>query len=259
VSEPCHPSEILADRIRPFAGTAEGEDNDESPIGDRWSWTLGEQQFNRFKAMPAGSDAKFKFVFAYHPLGGLEDYVGGGAAGAHMFEWGGYNIDGTTSGFSAQRPGWGDQPIHQLMVAYGVSAFFHGHDHMYAYEKRDGVVYQEMPSASMTGSGFSTCYSGASGSYAIQVLPSPGHLRIAVAATDATVGYIASSSGALNYSYTIEPNDSGFKLGGVNSDGLVNSTDALIVLSYDVGMSAPFAVATGACPLSVTQPAGCTP
>jgi hypothetical protein len=47
--------------------------------------------------------------------------------------------------------------------------------------------------------------------------------------------------------------------GDVNSDGYVNSTDALIVLSYDVGMSVPFPVGTGACPSSVTQPAGCTP
>jgi hypothetical protein len=279
--------------VKPFAGTAGGEDNDESPIGDRWSWTLGEQQFNWFKATLAGSDAKYKFVFAHHPLGGLEDYVRGGAAAAHMFEWGGYNIDGTTWGFSTQRPGWGDQPIHQLMVAYGVSAFFHGHDHVYAYEKRDGVVYQELPSPSMTGSGFSTYYSGANGSYAIQVLPSPGHLRVTVTPTEATVDYIASSGGAVNYSYTIAPNEPSSKLGGVNNDGLVNSTDALIILSadvgmdtsafcpmncgdvngdglvnstdaliilsYDVGMSVPFAVGTGPCPSSVTQPAGCTP
>jgi hypothetical protein len=47
--------------------------------------------------------------------------------------------------------------------------------------------------------------------------------------------------------------------GDVNSDGLVNSTDALIILSYDVGMSVPYAVGTGACPSSTTQPAGCSP
>jgi hypothetical protein len=279
--------------VKPFAGTAGGEDNDESPIGDRWSWTLGLQQFNWFKATLAGSNAKFKFVFAHHGLGGLEDYVRGGAAAAHMFEWGGYNIDGTTWGFDTQRPGWGDQPIHQLMVAYGVSAFFHGHDHVYAYEVRDGVVYQELPSPSMSGSGFSTYYTGANGSYAVQVLPSPGHLRITVTPTQAIVDYIATSGGAVNYSYTIDANEPSSKLGGVNNDGLVNSTDALIILSadvgmdtsafcpmncgdvnadgfvnstdaliilsYDVGMSVPYAVGTGACPSSVTQPAGCTP
>jgi hypothetical protein len=47
--------------------------------------------------------------------------------------------------------------------------------------------------------------------------------------------------------------------GDVNADGYVDSTDALIVLSYDVGMSVPFPVGTGSCPSSVTPPPGCTP
>jgi hypothetical protein len=47
--------------------------------------------------------------------------------------------------------------------------------------------------------------------------------------------------------------------GDVNADGLVNSTDALIILSYDVGMTVPFPVGAGACPSSVTQPPGCNP
>ncbi len=45
--------------------------------------------------------------------------------------------------------------------------------------------------------------------------------------------------------------------GDVNGDGLVNSTDALIVLSYDAGMSVPFPVGTAGCPASITQPPGC--
>ena len=47
--------------------------------------------------------------------------------------------------------------------------------------------------------------------------------------------------------------------GDVNDDGLVNSTDALIILSYDAGMSVSFPVGTGACPASITQPPGCAP
>jgi hypothetical protein len=47
--------------------------------------------------------------------------------------------------------------------------------------------------------------------------------------------------------------------GDVNGDGLVDSTDGLIVLSYDVGMSVPFPVGQPECPSSVTQPAGCSP
>ena len=47
------------------------------------------------------------------------------------------------------------EPIHQLLMANDVSAFFHGHDHQYAYEMRDGIVYQELPSAGFSGYGFS--------------------------------------------------------------------------------------------------------
>ena len=45
----------------------------------------------------------------------------------------------------------------------------------------------------------------------------------------------------------------------VNADGLVDSTDALIVLSYDAELTLPFPVGTGASPAIVTQPAGCSP
>ena len=46
--------------------------------------------------------------------------------------------------------------------------------------------------------------------------------------------------------------------GDVNVDGYVDSTDALIVLSYDAGMTVPFALGQPGCPSSVVQPAGCT-
>jgi hypothetical protein len=45
--------------------------------------------------------------------------------------------------------------------------------------------------------------------------------------------------------------------GDVNEDGLVNSTDALIILSYDVGISVPFPVGQPGCPQNVTPCAGC--
>ena len=47
--------------------------------------------------------------------------------------------------------------------------------------------------------------------------------------------------------------------GDVNSDGLVNSTDALIILSYDVGMEVSFPVGQPGCPTGVTPCPGCNP
>lgn len=45
--------------------------------------------------------------------------------------------------------------------------------------------------------------------------------------------------------------------GDVNDDGVVNSTDALIVLSYDVGLEVPYPVGNAGCPTGVTPCAGC--
>jgi hypothetical protein len=276
--------------IKPYSGTAGGEDDDETVIGDRWDWTLGQQQFNWFKQTLEDSDATFKFVFAHHVTGGTYDYVRGGAEAAPYFEWGGQNWDGTW-GFNTERPGWGDDPIHQLMIDNGVGAFFHGHDHEYAYEVRDGVVYQLVPQPGNTGYGFNLYLE--SDPYTEVVLPSPGHLRVTVSPSQATVDYVATSTGTVNYSYSIEAeasapdimgdvdgddmvnstdaliilscdvgmNTSQFcpmNCGDVNGDGLVNSTDALIIVSYDVGLAVPYPVGQPGCPSSVTPCAGCT-
>jgi phosphodiesterase/alkaline phosphatase D-like protein len=190
---------------KPYIGNAGGGESSDVGSGDRWDWTLGLQQFNWLKQTLENSTAKYKFIFDHHQLGGAEDYVRGGANYANLVEWGGYNEDGTTWGWNVKRPvaQWGSKPIHQLMVDNHVTAYFHGHDHLYAYEKKDGVVYQEIPSPSMTGSPNSMYYSGP---YTIKVLPSPGHLRVTVSPSQVTVDYVATSSGTVNYSYTIAAN-----------------------------------------------------
>ena len=79
--------------------------------------------------------------------------VRGGAEAASYFEWGGNNASGTYE-FDTKRPGW-EAPIHQLFKDNGVSAYFHGHDHQYVYETRDGIVYQEVPQPGHAGEGAS--------------------------------------------------------------------------------------------------------
>ena len=191
----------------PYGATA-GESSDDPASGDRWNWTMGKQQYDWFKATLENSDAPYKFIFAHHMLGGTQNYVRGGAVPAHMFEWGGYNSDGTTWGYTTKRPDWGDDPIHQLLVDNHVSAFFHGHDHQYAYEVRDGIVYQSLPRPS-TGLDFN--YYSESDPYTERVLASPGHLLVTITPDAATVDYVSSSgSGAgISYSYTILPAEVG--------------------------------------------------
>ena len=140
---------------KPYVTDPGGGEGDTTGSGDSWDWTLGQTQFNWLKNTLQGSNAKYKFVFAHQMVGGgnisgQSDYGHGGANYANLVEWGGYNENGTTWAWDTERAGWGSQPIHQMMVANGVSAFFHGHDHQYGYEKLDGMVYQSVPSAGFT-------------------------------------------------------------------------------------------------------------
>ena len=50
---------------------AAGEGTDDSVTGNQWSWTLGQQQYNWLKQTLENSDAKYKFVFSHHMLGGI--------------------------------------------------------------------------------------------------------------------------------------------------------------------------------------------
>ena len=195
-----------------------GEGTDDTKTGDQWSWTLGAQQFNWLKATLQNSNAKYKFVFSHQMLGGITNgpiagadagYVRGGAEAAGNFEWGGNNADGTP-GFSSHRNAadFGTKPIHQLMVENGVSAYFHGHDHQFVYEKRDGIVYQLVPSPCMgSGTGFNlytqSPYVQTGGN-----LPNSGYLRITISPSQAMVDYVKTDNGSVAYSYTINPNKS---------------------------------------------------
>ena len=188
---------------KPFIGNTGGGEPEASD-GDRWHWTLGQVQFTWLKQTLENSNARYKFLFAHHMVGGSEDYVRGGAVPAHLVEWGGYDeVNQNSYLWETKRSGWGSDPIRQILVDNHVSAFFHGHDHQYAHEIRDGVVYESLPSAGFSGNGFGI-YTPSS-PYKITALPSPGHLRVTVAPEQATVAYIATSGGGVNYSYAIEP------------------------------------------------------
>lgn len=114
--------------------------NDPKPQG--WDWSLGRAQYDWLKTTLSGSNARYKFVFAHH----IRGQGRGGIEYSKTFEWGGYNGDGRTWGFDANRPGWG-KPIHELFKEYGVTVFFQGHDHVFAQETRDNVIYQALPMA----------------------------------------------------------------------------------------------------------------
>jgi hypothetical protein len=196
--------------VKPFTGNLGGGEASDPGSGDRWDWTLGSTQYQWLKQTLESSDAKFKFIFAHHGTGGTQDYIREGANGAPYTEWGGQNEDGTTWGFDVRRPGW-YAPIHQLLVENRVSAFFHAHDHEFAHEERDGVVYQLVPMAADVNYGYGSFQLyHETDPYTIRVLPNSGHLRVTVAPSNVTVDYVraflpgAGPNGQIAYTYSID-------------------------------------------------------
>jgi hypothetical protein len=159
---------------------------------DSWNWTLGAAQYQWLARTLASSRARFKFVFSHHLVGGNGSEARGGTSFAQYYEWGGRDLDGTWA-FDKQRSGW-QAPIHKLLAESGVTVWFHGHDHLYAMEQLDRVVYQEVPQPSLArydqqdpGSGY-----GYGGTVGDTVFPSSGHLRVTVSPSEVRVEYVRS-------------------------------------------------------------------
>ena len=176
---------------RPYTGGTGGGEG-MSGSGDIWDWTLGQTQYNWLRQTLENSNAKYKFMFMHHMTGSSNLYIRGGAYAVPYGEWGG-------SSFNTRRPGW-YKPIHEMLVENGVSAVFHGHDHQYAYEMRNGIVYQSVPAPQSSGFNYYN-----EGGYTLKVLGNPGHLRVTVSPTQATVDYVQNSGGGFAYRYTILP------------------------------------------------------
>ena len=157
--------------------------------GGDWALTLGRTQYDWLKTTLEKSTATYKFVFSHNLVGGLDlsGPMRGGIETAKYLEWGGYNLDGTW-GFDKARPGW-PMPIHQLLVANNVTAYFHGHDHLYAKQDLDGIVYLEgpQPSAKNTGLGTrATDYNYTHGT----ILGGTGYVRMQVSPAGLKAEYV---------------------------------------------------------------------
>ncbi len=170
---------------------------------DLWAVTFGDVQYNWFKQTLEKSKAKYKFVFTHHVLGTGR----GGIEQADLYEWGGKNRQGQWE-FDQKRPGW-ELPIHQLMVKNKVTIFFQGHDHIFAKQELDGVIYQTLPDPANP-----QYITNNEQAYKSGVkLPGSGYLKITVAPEQVKVDYIKSwlpknetdqhKNGELAYSYTI--------------------------------------------------------
>ena len=212
---------------KPYTTDPGGGESDTTGSGNRWDWTLGLDQFNWLKTTLQGSSAKYKFIFAHQMVGGdstsgQENYGHGGVNSASLVEWGGNDVGTTTNTWSTHRSvaQWGSQPIHQMMVANGVTAFFHGHDHQYAYEKLDGIVYQAVPTGSFTGSfGIYTTGGNSGETIWADSTQGPGHLKVTVGPSQTTVDFFRSGGTTSANTYTMTPNATTNYTLTANNDG----------------------------------------
>ncbi len=151
-----------------------------------WRWSLGKVQYDWLKSTLENSQSKFKFIFAHQLVGGDPDGRGG-VEFAERYEWGGNNLNGTR-GFETNRPGW-YKPIKDLLKENRVTVFFHGHDHFFAKQEKECLIYQETPQPShpnFSSANQAKVYGYLEG----QILPNSGHLRVKVEPTGVNVEYV---------------------------------------------------------------------
>jgi hypothetical protein len=180
---------------------------------DDWERTLGAEQYQWLKRTLEGSRARFKFVFTHHLVGGRDAQCRGGVEIAPFFEWDGRNADGS-DGFRDHRPGW-PVPIHQLLVLHRVSIVFHGHDHFYAKQDLDGIVYQEVPQPGYPGNGKPPRSAAEYGYLSGVLLGSSGHLRVTLLPERARIDYVQADgrpTGSVAHSYVVPSAGDGVRL-----------------------------------------------
>lgn len=166
--------------LDPFLATTRKPRNE----GEGWNWTLGQTQFSWLEKTLKQSNAPYKFVFIHHLVGGFGKEARGGVEAADRFEW------GDEKEFPQQRTGWAE-PIHNLMKRTHVSAMFHGHDHLYVRQQRDGITYLEVPQPSAE-RGDNTISAEEYGYKTGTLLGSSGHIRVTVRPSGALVEYVKS-------------------------------------------------------------------
>lgn len=173
-----------------------------------WSKTLGEKQYHWLKETLEKSKTQFKFIFIHNLLAGLDGKGRGGAETTPYYEWGGLNSDGI-NGFKENRPGW-SKPLHQLFIDNKVSIVFHGHDHFFAKQDLDGIVYQLVPqpgSKKTNAKGSAEEFNYKNG----VILDGPGYMRSLVSSNQIKIDYVMTDLTDKNknkeiaFSYTIKP------------------------------------------------------
>ena len=96
-------------------------------------------------------------------------------------------------------------PIHSLLKQYKVDIVFHGHDHIFAKQELDGIIYQcvSQPGAIRRGN---TRIAEEYGYKSGVILNEPGYLKVSIKKDDVQISLISSDSSIKKtvYEYSIK-------------------------------------------------------
>lgn len=141
---------------------------------------LGDRQTQWLERTLRESGSKYKFIFIHQLTGGLDSAGRGGVEAAKLHQW---------------------AEIHQLLKQFAVTAVFHGHDHFFARQELDGIVYQLTPQpACRNGRVFAAEYGYRQGDF----LPGPGYLRVKAGPAGVDVECIDPVTGSVKASYRLQ-------------------------------------------------------
>jgi len=150
-----------------------------SASGSPEEWTLGHEQLAWLERTLRSAQAKWRFLFIHHAVGGAAGdeadsiYGRGGGRAAHVGE---------------------QAKVHQLMLDYGVQVFFYGHDHVFTDMVVDGIHYSDPGNAGAiwTFDGAQTGYTQyweQSGWTRVDVTPDDVHVQFLAVGGDLLSGY----------------------------------------------------------------------
>jgi hypothetical protein len=183
--------------LDPFWNSVKGRGRD----SDNWGRTLGRAQYEWLRGLLETNRAPHTFVFIHHLVGGDGRDARGGVEASRLYEWGGKGEDGNDE-FARRRPGW-EAPIHELLRRRRGVIVFHGHDHFYARQERDGVVYQLVPQPGHRRGGASSAseYGYREG----EIVGGSGVLAVRLDASGASVKYVRvdGAGGGLGHAYRV--------------------------------------------------------
>lgn len=175
-----------------------------------WMRTLGKEQYAWLQQTLQQSKAKYKFICIHNLVGGTDDHgiARGGSEAASLYEWGGNDSTGMRT-FEQFRPAF-DKTIESLLRDNGVQVVFHGHDHFFAKQDRDGLIYQLVPQPGGTKyrlQNFTPEYGYREGI----MFAAPGYMRIRISPSKARIEFVQTGNGKdkengkIIYAYDIQP------------------------------------------------------